>query len=78
MLEPACLPFLGIVDAHPKLPRARVHAAANHEAVTWLEDMQGARHSGVRHGTHKDRHILREAAQEERHVRLSVETHFLN
>lgn len=53
-------PFLGIVNTHPKLPRARVHAAANHEAVTWLEDMQGARHGWVSHGTHKDRHILRQ------------------
>ncbi len=58
-----CLPFLGIINTHPKLPRARVHAAANHEAVTWLEDMQRARHGGVSHCTHKDRHILRQTAQ---------------
>lgn len=62
----ACLPFLGIINTHPELPRACVHAAANHEAVTWLEDMQGARHSGVSHGTHKDRHILRQTAQKEK------------
>ncbi len=59
----ACLPFLGIVNTHPKLPRARFHAAANHEAVAGLKDMQGARHSGVSHGTHKNRHILCQAAK---------------
>lgn len=62
----ARLPFLGIINAHPKLSRPRLHAAANHEAVTWLEDMQGARHGGVRHGTHKDRHILRQTAKKQR------------
>lgn len=62
----ACLPFLGIINTHPKLLRACVHAAANHEAVTWLKDMQGARHGGVSHGTHKDRHILRQTAQRTR------------
>lgn len=35
----ACLPFFGVTDAHPKLPGACVHAAANHEAVTWLKHM---------------------------------------
>lgn len=58
-----CLPFLGVVNTHPELPGACIHAAANHEAVTWLKDMQGARHGWVSHGTHKDRHILCQTAQ---------------
>lgn len=62
---PACLPFLGIINTHPKLPRSSFHAAANHETVSWLEDMQWARHGGVSHCTHKDRHILCQAAQRE-------------
>lgn len=62
----AFLPFLRIINTHPKLLRACVHAAANHQAVTWFEDMQGARHGGVSHGTHKDRHVLSQAAQERR------------
>ena len=71
-----CSPFLGIINTHPKLPRARVHAAANHEAVTWLEDMQWARHGGVSHGTNKDRHVLCQTAQRERrreHFRAFLE-----
>lgn len=62
----AFLPFLGIIDTHPKLPCASVHAAANHEAITWFKDMQGARHGGVSHGTHKDRHILCQTVQKKR------------
>lgn len=62
----AFLPFLGIINTHPKLSRASVHAAANHEAVTWFKDMQGARHSGVSHGTHKDRHVPRQTVQKKR------------
>lgn len=62
----ACLPFLSVTNTHPKLPGACVHAAANHEAVTWLKHMEGTRHGGVRHGTHKDRHILRQAAEAKR------------
>lgn len=58
-----CLPFLSITNAHPKLPRACVHTAADHEAITWLKDMEGTRHSGVSHSTDKDRHILRQAAE---------------
>lgn len=61
------LPFLRIIYAHAELPRACVHTAADHEAVTWLKNMQGTRHGGVRHGTHKDRHIFCQTA-EERHI----------
>lgn len=65
----AFLPFLGIINTHPKLPCACVHAAANHEAVTWFKDMQRARHGGVSHGTHKDRHILRQTVQKKRRTK---------
>lgn len=58
-------PFLWIVYAHAELPRPRVHAAADHEAVARLEDVQRTRHGGIRHGTHKDRHILCQAARGE-------------
>lgn len=64
MFTLANVPVLGIIDAHPELPRACVHAAANHEAVSWLKDMQGARYGGVSHGAHKDRHILRQTEDE--------------
>lgn len=58
-------PFLRIVNTHAKLPRASFHAPANHEAVTWLEDMKRTRHGGVSHGAHKDRHILRQTVERE-------------
>lgn len=60
------LPFLRVVNTHPKLVCACVHAAANHEAITWLKNVQGTRHSGVSHGTHKNRHILCQAATRRR------------
>lgn len=59
------LPFLRVIDAHAKLPRARFHAAADHEAVTRLEDVKRTRHSRVRHGAHEDRHVLRQAEGKE-------------
>lgn len=62
---PVNLPFLRIINAHAKLPGARFHAPANHEAVAWLEDMQRTRHGGVRHGAHKDRHILCQTVEKE-------------
>lgn len=62
---PANLPFLSIINTHAKLSRACFHAPADHEAVTWLEDMKRTRHSGVSHGAHKDRHILRQAVEKE-------------
>lgn len=65
----AFLPFLRIINTHPKLPRASFHAAANHQAVTWFEDMQGARHGGVSHGTHKDRHILGQTVQKKKRTK---------
>lgn len=58
-------PFLGIVNAHAKLPRACFHAPADHEAVSWLEDMKRTRHGGVSHGAHKDRHILCQTVEKE-------------
>ncbi len=52
------LPFLGVTDAHAKLTCPGFHAASDHETVSWLKHMKGARHSGVGHGTNKDGHIL--------------------
>lgn len=62
---PVSVPFLRIINTHAKLPCACFHAPADHEAVTWLEDMKRTRHSGVSHGAHKDRHILCQAAEKE-------------
>ena len=58
------LPLLGVTDAHAELARARLHAAADHEAVARLEDVQRARHCGIGHGAHKDGHILRQAGRD--------------
>lgn len=68
-------PFLWIVYAHAKLPRPRVHAAADHEAVARLEDVQRTRHGGIRHGTHEDGHILCQAAWGERESALQGAAH---
>lgn len=62
---PANVPFLRIINTHAKLLGACFHAPADHEAVTWLEDMKRTRHSGVSNGAHKDRHILHQAVEKE-------------
>lgn len=57
------VPFVRIVNAHAKLPRARLHAAADHETVARLEHVKRTRHGGVGHGAHKDGHVLGQAGE---------------
>ncbi|TNN29727.1 hypothetical protein EYF80_060124 [Liparis tanakae] len=57
---------LRMVSMQPKSTKLqRSEAAADHEAITRLEDVQRTRNRGVRHGAHEDRHASGQAAEEE-------------
>ena len=44
-------------DAHPELPGAGLHGAADHEAVARLEDVQRTGHAGEAHRAHEHRDL---------------------
>lgn len=50
--------FEVVGDAHAELLGARLHGAADHEAVARLEHVQRAGDGGEGHGAHKDGHFL--------------------
>lgn len=50
--------------AHAELFGARLHGASDHEAVAWLEHVQGAGDGGEGHGAHEDGHFLVQAVGE--------------
>lgn len=56
--------FEVVGDAHAELFGARLHGASDHEAVAWLEHVQGAGDGGEGHGAHEDGHFLVEAVGE--------------
>ena len=58
-----------VVAAHAKLLGSRLHAAAHHQPVTRLEDVQRAADAGVGHRAHEDGDVLGEAAARERRSR---------
>lgn len=60
---PRSLPLDGIAQAHSKLLSPDLHAAADHEAVAGLEDVEGAGHGGEGHGADKYRHALVQAVR---------------
>lgn len=51
-------PFEVVSQTHAEAVGSRLHAAANHQSVARLEDMERARHSGKGHGANEYRHIL--------------------
>lgn len=59
-----CKAFELISYAHAKLLGARLHRAADHEAVPWLKHMQWAGDGGKGHGAHKDGHFLVQATRD--------------
>ncbi|KAJ0050349.1 hypothetical protein NL108_017786 [Boleophthalmus pectinirostris] len=44
-----------VAEAHSEAVGSGLHAAADHESVARLKDVQGAGHRGERHGAHEDR-----------------------
>jgi hypothetical protein len=44
--------------AHAKLAQAGLHTLANHEAVAWLKDVQGAGDGGEAERAHKDGDVV--------------------
>ena len=60
------LPLAVVIAAHAKLLGARLHAAAHHQPVARLEDVQRAAHAGVGHRAHEDGDVLGEAGAHER------------
>ena len=54
--------FEVVGDAHAELLGARLHGAADHEAVARLEHVQRAGDGGEGHGAHEDRDFLVQAA----------------
>lgn len=52
------IPLPVLIDAHSKLPCARLNASAHHQAITRFKDVQRARHSRVGHRANKYGNIL--------------------
>lgn len=52
------VPLAVLIAAHSKLLGASLHAAAHHQPITRLKDVQRAGHAGVRHGAHKYGNVL--------------------
>ena len=51
------LPVFLRADAHPELPGAGLHGAADHQAVARLEDVQRTGHAGEAHRAHEHRDL---------------------
>lgn len=69
----SCSPFAWLITAHAELLGARLHAAAHHQAVAWLEDVQWARNARVRHRADEDGNIGGQAegkTQAQRHIQI--------
>lgn len=64
MIACAVIPFAMLIAAHPKLLGAGLHAAAYHQPVTRLKDVQWARHSREGHRTDKYGDVLGKATRE--------------
>ena len=56
-------PFELVPQAHAETLGIRLHAAADHQPVARLEDVERTRHGGEGHGAHEDRHVLVEAGK---------------
>lgn len=64
MKECAVIPFSVLITAHAELLGASLHAAAHHQPITRLKDVQWAWHSREGHGTDKYGNILGKAVRE--------------
>lgn len=58
------IPLPVLIDAHSKLPRASLNAAAHHQPIPRFKDVQRARHSRVGHRANKYGNVLSQAKKE--------------